>query len=88
MIQRLDQSCSKSDLQNNYSYELLKKYKNKPIGWVYYNVSLNEKSSVSSYTEHSQNPETRAVTIKHPLSGTIITLSVESRSQKPLAYTF
>ena len=31
MIQRLDQSCSKSDLQNNYSYELLKKYKNKKV---------------------------------------------------------
>ena len=86
----LDPACyDMTDQEDRKDFETeLKKYKNKPIGWVYYNVSLNEKSSVSAYTEHSQNPETRAVTIKHPLSGTIITLSVESRSQKPLAYTF
>ena len=86
----LDPSCyDMTDQEDREDFETqLKKYKNKPIGWVYYNVSLNEKSSLSTYTEHSQNPETRAVTIKHPLSGTIITLSVESRSQKQLAYTF
>lgn len=86
----LDPSCyDLTDSEDRKEFETeVKKYKNKPIGWVYYNVSLNEKSSISAYTEHSQNPETRAVTIKHPLSGTIITLSVESRSQKPLAYTF
>ena len=86
----LDPSCyDLTDSEGRKEFETeVKKYKNKPIGWVYYNVSLNEKSSLSTYTEHSQNPETRAVTIKHPLSGTIITLSVESRSQKPLAYTF
>ena len=86
----LDPACyDMTDQEDRKDFETeLKKYKNKPIGWVYYNVSLNEKSSVSAYTEHSQNPETRAVTIKHSLSGTIITLSVESRSQKPLAYTF
>ena len=86
----LDPACyDMTDQEDRKDFETeLKKYKNKPIGWVYYNVSLNEKSSLSTYTEHSQNPETRAVTIKHSLSGTIITLSVESRSQKPLAYTF
>ena len=86
----LDPSCyDMNDQEDREDFETqLKKYKNKPIGWVYYNVSLNEKSSLSTYTEHSQNPETRAVTIKHPLSGTIITLSVGSRSQKQLAYTF
>lgn len=66
----------------------IKKYKNKPIGWVYYNVCLKEGNTCTAYTEHSQNPETRMVTIKHPLSGTIITLSVDSRVEKPLAYTF
>ena len=66
----------------------VKKYKNKPIGWVYYNVCLKEGNTCTAYTEHSQNPETRMVTIKHPLSGTIITLSIDSRVEKPLAYTF
>lgn len=78
-----------SDEEDRKEFESeLKKYKNKPIGWVYYNVSLKENETCSNYTEHSQNPETRTVTMRHPLSGTIITLAVDSRIQKPLAYEF
>lgn len=71
----------KDDVDNLKKRQL--HYKDAHRGVVSFNFSLD-----STYINHSQDPETRAVTVANTLAGYTLVISPLGKKERPLRYTF
>lgn len=75
------------DKEDADDVEMLKKrqlqYKTQHRGIVSYRFSLD-----ADYCKHSQDPESRAVTVENTMAGYTVVISPLGKKEKPLRYTF